>query len=118
MELNKGMSLPELQKYVAHKVEERGFNTSLHREFILGTEEWGELANELRKLWEIEDTLIKQGVGKEDAHKQAVQQQKESFSGELADCLMYILNIASMVDVNLEDAMEQKEAINNKRKWN
>ena len=52
--LKPGMSLPELQEYIADMKKRRGFQVNLEKEFILLVEEVGELAKELKQVWRAE----------------------------------------------------------------
>jgi NTP pyrophosphatase (non-canonical NTP hydrolase) len=41
----------------------------------------------------------------------------KSIDSELADCLIYLINLANLADVDLEKALREKEAVNSKKKW-
>jgi NTP pyrophosphatase (non-canonical NTP hydrolase) len=103
--IRSGVNLIELQNYVKNMEQERGFSnqTVIHQALLLG-EEVGELFCALRK-----------HVGlKIDSSKINI---KQSISDELADVLIYLVSIANRCDVDLEKALQDKEAINSKRKW-
>ncbi|MBN2675919.1 MAG: hypothetical protein JXR30_01565 [Alphaproteobacteria bacterium] len=68
------------------------------------TEEVGELAAAIRRT---------HATGHSDANKA----KDNDIAGELADVLMFLLNIANMYKVNLEDAFREKEEKNKKRVW-
>ena len=36
---------------------------------------------------------------------------------ELADCLVYLTDLANLADISLEDALREKEALNAGRRW-
>ena len=115
--LEKGLDLPGLQKYVARMVAYRGFNEDLHKEFILLSEEIGELAKEIRRIWEQEGKLVRDKVDKERAAIEALGSRKKHVGHELADCMLYLLSISNMLCVDIESAIIEKEEINSKREW-
>lgn len=98
-------SLNELQTYMARTCQERGWHdTPLLETFLLFAEEVGELAKairQLRGLYEEEGTST---PNRELAH-------------ELADVLSYLLEMANKLDINLEEAFREKEALNAGRTW-
>ena len=44
-------------------------------------------------------------------------QDRESLAGELADVALYLLQLASVTDIDLEQAVLDKLAINRRREW-
>lgn len=44
-------------------------------------------------------------------------QDKDAFAGELADVALYLLQLASITDIDLEQAILNKLAINHEREW-
>lgn len=96
--------LKDFQTYVAEIVEERGFQKqNISDIFMLFLEECGELAKAARK---------QQKHMKTDANS-------ESFAvhEEAADVFMYLLDICNHFNVDLEQALRDKEEINKKRIW-
>jgi len=96
-------TLSDFQQYVRELEQERGFTdqTVLQRCLVLG-EEVGELFKAVRK-------------------KENVKVDHNSTFGsideELADVLIFILSIANMYGIDLEQAFRDKEEINKKRAW-
>lgn len=87
------VSLDELQKKIYQNKVNKHFNlTNLHQEFCYL---YGEVA-EAYDAWS-------KGMDKED------------ISLELADVAIYTLGLAEMLDISLEDAIQKKIAINEKR---
>lgn len=96
--LSEKPTLTELQEHIRAVVAQKGWSTDPNEIFVLFTEEVGELAKELRRAW-------KHGNG-------AV---RENAAAELADVLMYLLDLANTFDVDLEQAMRKKLAYNETR---
>jgi len=101
----KPLTLTELQEYVRRIVKERGFEKeSITDVLILFVEEVGELSRAIRNLT---------GLGVDLQHTDSY----KSLGEELADCLIYILDLANLAGINLEHALREKEEINLMRKW-
>lgn len=97
-------TLKNLQDYVAHIVKERGFS---HEEIddaaLLLVEEIGELTK-----------TIRHGVGlKTEQHFP----NRKGLPSELVDCLIYLVDIANLADIDIESAIREKEIIDSKRSW-
>lgn len=98
-------TLMELQNYVRAMVKQRGFEKeTIGDVLLLLVEEIGELARAVRHL-----IGLKASRKSEDVYK--------NLREELADCLIYLLDIANLADVNLEVALREKEKLNSTRKW-
>lgn len=101
----KTLTLAELQDYVQHMVKERGFEKETITDvLILFIEEVGELSKAVRSLT---------GLRVNRKHIESY----KNLGEELADCLIYILDIANLAGINLENALREKEKINSMRKW-
>jgi len=97
--------LRDLQNYVENMVNKRGFSEeSLADVMLLLVEEIGELAKAVRH-----KTGLK--VSRQNLDRSL------SIKAELADCLIYLLDIANLAGIDLENAFRDKEALNSKRKW-
>lgn len=102
--LNSKSSLQEIQTYINKMIEERGFDKETPQDvMLLLTEEVGELAKEIRKT-----TQIKIDISKG---------RKADVSGEIADVFMYILSMCRVMNIDLLEALKEKEEINLKRTW-
>lgn len=87
------MNIKETQKRVLQNKIDKGFNTTdINKEFCLL---YGEVA---------------------EAYD-AVRKRKNDIADELADIAIYLMGIAEMSEINLEDAIEKKMAINEKRTY-
>lgn len=103
MGLKRGASMKEIQDYIKNVLRERGFDeeTIVEKCLLLG-EEIGELYKAVRK------TL---GVKCDDNSKFS------KVEHELADILMYTLDIANKCGIDLEEALHSKEEVNRQRTW-
>lgn len=97
-------TLKELQDYVHNMTELRGFEREkIEHAMLLLVEEVGELAKATRNLLGIRSSR------KRDLRKNVRE--------ELADCQIYLLDIANLANVDLENAVREKERHNSRRKW-
>jgi NTP pyrophosphatase (non-canonical NTP hydrolase) len=101
----KRADLLTLQSYIRTTVHLRGFEKETLRDVVLLlVEEIGELARSVRKR-----TGLKIAATDREAHK--------SVGMELADCLIYLLDIANIADIDLDLAFRAKEEINSQKVW-
>ena len=102
--LNNKSSINDIQEYINKMIEERGFDKETKQDvMLLLTEEIGELAKEVRK-----STNIKMDEK---------QSRQENLSDEIADVFMYILAMCRVADINLLEALINKEKKNLERTW-
>ncbi|MDH4247370.1 MAG: hypothetical protein OEW39_06095 [Deltaproteobacteria bacterium] len=92
------LALNELVLHVEAKRRERAFEDTPESLMILLTEEVGEVATELRRRWK----------GQEDPQRAG---------HELVDALTYLFRLAFVFQINLEQALLDKERENAKRIW-
>lgn len=96
-------TMQDFQKYVHKMVIKRGFENETPKDvFLLLTEEWGELARAMREA---------------EGLKMADDTKRSKIAEELADCLIYLLDLANQHGVDLEQAFRIKEEKNKKRVW-
>ena len=96
-------SLRELQKYVWQMNVERGFNTEdPSKKLVMLIEEVGELAKAIRK---------------EAGMKFTDTTRKTELKEELGDVQIVLLGLASMLKVDMLEAVREKEKKNRERKW-
>ncbi|MGK2896297.1 MAG: MazG nucleotide pyrophosphohydrolase domain-containing protein [Candidatus Saccharimonadales bacterium] len=96
-------TLKDMQSYVSQVVKARGFGEETVAElFMLLLEECGEMAKAARKTQNI----------KTDQKSKVFE-----LDHEVADVLMYLLEICNRFDIDLEKAFRDKEEINAKRTW-
>lgn len=87
-------------KYLQEYIKSKDFNRERVKDYFLKlTEETGELARAIRK----------------DLRPAAQTQVKETVEEELWDVIYYALAIANCYDIDLEQIIPQKEAINNNK---
>jgi NTP pyrophosphatase (non-canonical NTP hydrolase) len=97
-------TLKDLQAYVAQICQERGWTKdSPPEKFVLFIEEVGELAKAMRKT---------AGLYEEKAKPRDI-----SLEEEFSDVLSYLLDLANLYQVDLEQAFRAKEQVNQARKW-
>ncbi len=105
LEIPRKADLATLQAYIRRVVRLRGFEEeSLRDAVLLMVEEVGELAKAVRR--EI-------GLKVAETHPEDL----KTVSHELADCLIYLLDIANLAGIDLDDAFRAKEIINAKKHW-
>lgn len=103
--LKRTPTLTDLQEFVSRIVRYRGFSEEdLTQVVLLLVEEIGELAKAIR----IEAGLK---VDKKELRN------RKSLRLEIADCLIYLIDLANLANISLEDALREKEAFNADRKW-
>jgi NTP pyrophosphatase (non-canonical NTP hydrolase) len=96
-------NITELQKYIWQKNIERGFSReTAERKMLMLTEEVGELAK-----------AVRQHIGMGFSSTTS----RSNISEEIADVLIILLGLASTVDIDVFDAITQKESKNANRKW-
>lgn len=102
---NRQASLEALQSYVRKVGAERGFDSETPRDkVLLMLEEFGELAKALRKY-----------IGlKIDEDRQ---EHYTELKYELADVLIYLIDLANTCGIDLFDAFQEKERQNAERRW-
>ena len=104
-------TLPELQRYIQAKCQERGFDGASNLEtFLLFSEEIGEMAKAMRNCQGLcQETNTKAANDKDKAHA--------NLAEEMSDVLSYLLDLANRYEVDLDEAFRLKEARNDRRSW-
>lgn len=102
--LDKNSSVKDLQKYIKDMIEIRGFKTTLLERMCLLTEEIGELAKEVRKT----EKNLKLDIGKEYS---------SSLENEITDVFICLMGMCELLDIDIVQALKNKEEINFKRNW-
>jgi deoxyguanosine kinase len=97
--------------------ESKGFDPDLFFNYILLTEEVGEIAKELIKIWGDSKQLSQNGRSLADAHQEALSKHRPTLRNELADLLAYILKLANYTGIDLEQAYLEKMGHNIGRDW-
>ncbi|MCA1030236.1 hypothetical protein LCL95_04185 [Bacillus timonensis] len=91
---------------------------SLLNNYMLLTTEVAEVAEEMRKAFNITNSLIKDGMDEDEAFQLAKDSIKADLGKEFADCLAYISKIANYFEIDLETSFYEKmdEVKNRKNK--
>lgn len=105
-QLKRTDSLDTIQNYIKQVITMRGFGQQpVEQELLLLTEEIGELAKAIRK----------------DKTNMAIDNQKiknyDSIESEIADVFIVLTSICNTLNINLYDAIIEKEQINIERNW-
>lgn len=96
-------SLPEYQSLIRDLAKERGYDSETVSEvFLLLVEEVGELGKSIRK---------SSGMKVSDHSK------KHAVEHELADVFWLVVDLANRFDIDLAQAFDEKEKINQKREY-
>ena len=112
-------SLANYQEFHRHLDRMKSFDPDLFFNFVLMSEELGEIAGEMVKVWRTAERL-RTGVRQLDrpsAVSEAVQTHKATLRRELADMLAYILKVANYTGIDLEKAYLEKMHENIHREW-
>jgi len=102
--VRKHLTLRELQDYIHDVTKLRGFEKeTIEDAMLLLVEEVGELAKAIRNFLGLRSSR------KRDLYK--------NVGEELADCMIYLIDIANLANVDLENAFREKERHSSRRKW-
>lgn len=115
--LLRGDSLSRFQQFHRELDAAKGFDPDIFFNFMLLTEEVGEVARLLTHAQMDMRRLERQGVSVAEAYQQGLRQQQEALKGEIADLLAYVLKLANYAGINLEEAYLQKMQQNLSRTW-
>ncbi|MBU0903580.1 MAG: hypothetical protein KKF57_00175 [Firmicutes bacterium] len=106
--------MKELQRFSKHYQKEMNWQiktddydrtkSSLLNNYMLLTTEIAEIAEELRKVFNMTNKLINEGINEEEAFEIAKTSIKEDLGKEFADCLAYITKFANYFDIDLEES--------------
>lgn len=104
--LNENSSLNDIQHYIRNVIDIRGFsNQNVEKTMLLLTEEIGELAKSIRK----DATSMESDKNKLYNY--------DTIEHEIADCFIVLTSICNKLNINMFDAINEKEKININRKW-
>jgi deoxyguanosine kinase len=109
--------LAAFQKFHRHLDESKHFDPDLFFNYILLTEEMGEIAKELVGIWGDAKQLVADGRQIGEARKESLDKHRGALRAELADLLAYTLKLANYADIDLEQAYLEKMRTNIGRKW-
>lgn len=109
--------LPDFQKFHRSLDEVKGFSSDLYFNFILLTEEIGELGSEIAHLWRTQKTFQNRSGAEAQTWQTVLSKHRPQLQTELADCLAYLLKLANYAGVDLEAAYLEKMHKNINRVW-
>jgi deoxyguanosine kinase len=116
-DLARGHLLSDYQRFHVELDKINNFSTDVYFNYLCLSEEIGELGSELAKLWKVEHGMVDEGHTVAQAREKAIEQQKQDFESELADCMAYLLKLANYAGIDLETAYLKKMEVNRNRKW-
>ncbi len=116
-ELLKNGRLSTYQQFHRQLDTSKGFDPDLFFNYILLTEEMGEVGSELVKIWGDAKHIAADGRSLQDARQEAITQHRPTLRAELADLLAYVLKIANYTGIDLEQAYTEKMERNLGRNW-
>jgi deoxyguanosine kinase len=109
--------LAAFQQFHRQLDESKHFDPDLFFNYILLTEEMGEIARELVGIWRDTKMLAADGRDPQTARKVSLDKNRANLRAELADLLAYILKLANYAGIDLEAAYLDKMRINIGREW-
>ncbi|AQQ54588.1 MazG nucleotide pyrophosphohydrolase domain-containing protein [Planococcus lenghuensis] len=101
----------QFQREMGWEVDEKSFEgsrASLLNNYMLLTTEVGEVAEELRKMFNLTYRYASEGMDEETAFRLAQETVRGDIGKELADCLAYITKFANFFEVDLEESFYKK----------
>ncbi|MEA3338068.1 MAG: deoxynucleoside kinase [Chloroflexota bacterium] len=108
--------LGDFQQFHLILDQEKDFVVDLYLDFMLLTEEVGELGRELAQLWAARIKNEEDVAAGMDA-SDPLDERRQSLKNELADVLAYVIKIANDAGIDLEDAYVDKMDQNWRRNW-
>ncbi|MCA9948657.1 MAG: deoxynucleoside kinase [Anaerolineales bacterium] len=109
--------LTTFQQFHRHLDDSKGFDPDLFFNYILLTEEVGEIAKEIVKIWGDGKRFVGSGRTQAEAHQEAINKHRAALRSELADLLAYTLKLANYTGIDLEQAYLEKMRQNLNRDW-
>ncbi|KOF10032.1 hypothetical protein AC739_12280 [Planococcus glaciei] len=109
----------QYQKEMGWSIEDGDYEknrASLLNNYMLLTTEVAEIAEELRKAFNLTYNYVQSGMDEEEAFRLAAETVKEDIGKEMADCLAYIMKFANFFDIDLEESFYGKmEEVKNRQ---
>jgi NTP pyrophosphatase (non-canonical NTP hydrolase) len=124
--MTEGIKMKEIQTFAKKFQEEMGWEItdesyaksrdSLLNNYMLLTTEVAEVAEELRKSFNLTASYVENGMEEEQAFELAKNQIKENIGKELSDCLAYMLKFYNYFGIDVEESFYAKlEEVKNRR---
>ncbi|MFB3169694.1 MazG nucleotide pyrophosphohydrolase domain-containing protein [Neobacillus sp. 179-C4.2 HS] len=109
----------QYQKEMGWEISEESYaksRDSLLNNYMLLTTEVAEVAEELRKAFNLTASYVEHGKDEEQAFELAKKQIKEDIGKELSDCLAYMLKFYNYFEIDVEASFYAKMAeVKNRR---
>ncbi|MDQ0973809.1 NTP pyrophosphatase (non-canonical NTP hydrolase) [Neobacillus niacini] len=109
----------QYQKEMGWEISEESYaksRDSLLNNYMLLTTEVAEVAEELRKAFNLTASYVENGMVEEQAFELAKKQIKEDIGKELSDCLAYMLKFYNYFEIDVEESFYAKMAeVKNRR---
>lgn len=109
--------LADFQQFHQALDRTKSFSTDLYLNFILLTEELGELGAEVARVGQAQQKVEADSGDQQGALQLALAQRRDHIKQELADCLAYLFKLANYTGVDLEAAYLEKMNTNVQRQW-
>jgi NTP pyrophosphatase (non-canonical NTP hydrolase) len=109
----------DYQKKMGWEISEENYaesRDSLLNNYMLLTTEVAEVAEELRKAFNLVREYTKEGMDEEQAFALAKYQVKEDIGKELADCLAYLIKFYNFFGIEIDESFYRKMEEVKKRK--
>lgn len=116
--MTEGTIMKELQTFTKQYQKEMGWEISeesyaksrdsLLNNYMLLTTEVAEVAEELRKAFNLTASNVEKGMDEEQAFELAKNQIKENVGKELSDCLAYMLKFYNYFGIDAEESFYDK----------
>lgn len=104
--------LRQFQKEMDWEIKGENFKenrASLLNNYMLLTTEIGEVAEELRGIFNLTYKLVRErGLDEDEAFELSKNEHKENIGKELSDCIAYLVKFANYFDINLNDSFYSK----------
>ncbi len=109
----------QYQKEMGWEISKEGYEnsrSSLLNNYMLLTTEVAEVAEELRKAFNMTNTSVQKGMDEEAAFQQAKEHITDDIGKELADCIAYLMKFANFFEIDMEEGFYAKMEEVKKRK--
>ncbi len=109
----------DYQKEMGWEISEKNYaesRDSLLNNYLLLTTEVAEVAEELRKAFNLVHEYTKEGMDEEKAFELAKDQLKDDIGKELSDCLAYLIKFYNFFSIDMEESFYGKmEEVRNRK---
>jgi NTP pyrophosphatase (non-canonical NTP hydrolase) len=125
-QMTEGINMKEIQNFAKQYQKDMGWDISeesyaesrdsLLNNYMLLTTEVAEVAEELRKAFNLTAAYVQNGMEEEKAFELAKDQIKKNVGKELSDCLAYMLKFYNFFGIDVEESFYAKmEEVKNRK---